>query len=148
MNFGALKWFGSFIKKLIKNIGQYQPRDLHLWYRLNRTIIFNVTSAILVRTRSEICYIVYVQWACKLFRLTIYWDRCQLLETSWQTITNSLAPTWSYRMTKIVFEFSSFFYFWIVSLNYIEDGNHSTKKKQSSKIKKMKWQLKMKVECN
>ncbi len=30
MNFGALKWFGSFIKKLIKNIVVYQPRDLLL----------------------------------------------------------------------------------------------------------------------
>ncbi len=31
MNFGTLKWFGSFIKKLSKIIGMYQPCDLHLW---------------------------------------------------------------------------------------------------------------------
>ncbi len=30
MNFGALKWFGSFIKKLIKSIGLYQACDVHL----------------------------------------------------------------------------------------------------------------------
>ncbi len=30
MNFGALNWFDSFVKKLKKSIELYQPRDLYL----------------------------------------------------------------------------------------------------------------------
>ncbi len=29
MQFGAMNWFGSFIRKLTQNIGLYHPRDLH-----------------------------------------------------------------------------------------------------------------------
>ncbi len=32
MSFGALKYFGSVIKKLKKIIVPYQPRDLHLCF--------------------------------------------------------------------------------------------------------------------
>ncbi len=33
MSFGALKYFGSVIKKLKKILVLYQPRDLHLWMK-------------------------------------------------------------------------------------------------------------------
>ncbi len=32
MHFGAMKWFGSFIRKLTESIGLYHPRDLHPCY--------------------------------------------------------------------------------------------------------------------
>ncbi len=32
MNFGVLNWLDSFIKKLKKSNGLYQPRDLYLCY--------------------------------------------------------------------------------------------------------------------
>ncbi len=31
VNLGALNWFDSFIKKLKKKIGLYQPCDLYTW---------------------------------------------------------------------------------------------------------------------
>ncbi len=38
MSFGALKYFGSVIKKLKKIIVRYQPRDLHLCIRQHGSI--------------------------------------------------------------------------------------------------------------
>ncbi len=44
MNFGTLKWFDSFIRKLEKNIGLYQSHDLHLWLSLNGSMFASTPS--------------------------------------------------------------------------------------------------------
>ncbi len=48
MNFGALNWFDSFIKKLKKSIVLYQqPCDLHLWQEpVNMIAVYNTDGSI------------------------------------------------------------------------------------------------------